>query len=465
MAKKNAAKPKGMREVTYNKILDMIKKQIKKWQSSPKESAQEGRIVSIQRYMKQTGLTIDQIEVYASSDVDFLDRKKPRSPPSAEQRSKGLRVGSTSGGKYTIYALYVVPKESAIQKMKNATKKASDPDEILAGELFNWVMSKGQVKKDSPILHDQMFIPIVNNYNRKIKKGIYDETLALKGFENLVSAAWKDYKLAFYLPKTTATLDSATRKLAAKTFLDEFNKNWKGKEPPKITRSSNKAEKDELQEGDYIINRKNEVWIYDLARGEKLGKIGEGKDFEDETVAFHAIKKRQDQDELWTNVWHEHEDGTVEIKQDWLKFLKNEEKRLKKVIKPHDDAVYLTPNESGDNSAWIGYVHENGEVGFSIVQEFTEREGGGYQVTNINIDFQILEDLQDENVSRVIKELSDTDPAKWLETDVERRAYLLASGNPMGPEEYASQESMEYKTLAKALKEEGLTKFKDELGF
>jgi hypothetical protein len=354
-------------------------------------------------------------------------------------------------------------KSKQITKKNKATaKKASDPDEILAGELYNWVMSKGQVKKDSPMLYDQMFIPIMNNYNRKIKKGTYDKDLALKGFENLVSASWKDYKLAFYSAKTTAKLDGATRKFAAKMFLDEFNKNWKGKEPPKITRSSNKAEKDELQEGDYIINRKNEVWIYDLARGEKLGKIGEGKDFEDETVAFHAIKKRQDQDELWTNVWHEHADGTVDIEQDWLKFLKNEEKRLKKVIKPHDDEVYLTPNESGDDSAWISYVHENGDVGFVIIQEIPQ--GAGYDVSDCDIDFGILEDLQDENVSRVIKEL-DMDPAKWLETDVERRAYLLASGNPMGPEEYASTETRQYKTLAKALKEEGLTKFKDELGF
>lgn len=113
---------------------------------------------------------------------------------------------------------------------KKAGKRAAPvADKALASELYEWV------RNNQPLY--RMFIANVDNLNRKIKKGVYDPALALKAMENVILASWQDYKAKFYKKGTTARLDAATRRSAASELLDDYDKEWKGKEPPKRGRA------------------------------------------------------------------------------------------------------------------------------------------------------------------------------------------------------------------------------------
>ena len=108
---------------------------------------------------------------------------------------------------------------------ENEAKPKAEADKIAAVELFNHIMNPG-----TTIYKRFMFF--VMNYNKKVKKGIFDETLAVKGFINIASAGWSSYKKEFYKPGSTATLDMATKQAIAKLLLKEYNANWKGKPLP-----------------------------------------------------------------------------------------------------------------------------------------------------------------------------------------------------------------------------------------
>jgi hypothetical protein len=115
---------------------------------------------------------------------------------------------------------------------KHMGKKQAEADEIAAVELFNHIMNPG-----TPLHERFKFFVIM--YNKKVKKGIFDETLAVKGFINLVNAGWSSYKKEYYEPGSKATLDMATKQVIAKLLLKEYNANWKGKPLP----GQNKANK------------------------------------------------------------------------------------------------------------------------------------------------------------------------------------------------------------------------------
>ena len=113
-------------------------------------------------------------------------------------------------------------------------KKQAEADEIAAVEIYNHIMNPG-----TPLYERFKFFVIM--YNKKVKKGIFDEKLAVKGFLNLVNAGWSSYKKEYYEPESKATLDMATKQVMAKLLLKEYNANWKGKPVPGQKGKANEA--------------------------------------------------------------------------------------------------------------------------------------------------------------------------------------------------------------------------------
>ena len=135
---------------------------------------------------------------------------------------------------------------------------------------------------------------------------------------------------------------------------------------------------------------------------------------------------------------------------------------------PHGMQLYMDANETGDGGAYIGEVTENGDVRFTVIEKFTpEITGTGLkvQVSEIEVLHEDATDLTNYNVQQVISQIAGMDKTKWLALDPERRAYLLASGNPFGLEQYWQNDPREYPSVSKTLKEEGLLDYKDDLGF
>jgi hypothetical protein len=71
---------------------------------------------------------------------------------------------------------------------KSTMKEANDPHMVTELYLF--------ITNDSN-LNRQMIQSLIKNYRKKLSKGSYDETLAIKGFMNVVNAGIKAYAKEF----------------------------------------------------------------------------------------------------------------------------------------------------------------------------------------------------------------------------------------------------------------------------
>jgi len=329
-----------------------------------------------------------------------------------------------------------------------ANNKA-EVDRALAGVIYNWIHN------DQPLHKKFLFFAMI--LNKKVKKGIFDETLAVRGFMNVVDAAILDYNKQPEAEPTGVKLNPPTKQAVAKMLLDDFNTEHKGKMP--------KKNKVAIAKG----GRKGGKSPYDLTPEELKAKGISPEEYIpafDMCLRFLETKrgKKGTNVDLCTRILDAQKPG-----EKFSKTLIRIRANKASATGPHSMQLYLTANETGDDSAWIGEVTEDGDVRFTIIQEMppsvTETGKPEYEVSEIEVEASVATDLEDENVEQVISELSDMDNAKWLALDPERRAYLLASGNPFGPEQYMSNDLRRYKRLSAALSEEGLLDYKDELGF
>jgi hypothetical protein len=92
-------------------------------------------------------------------------------------------------------------------------------DVQLAKAAYKWFIETGGKKG---LLYSNWFMPLAKNYDKKRKKGRYDEKLALKGFRELAAGILKEYKVKV-LKKPEARMIFATKQALGKLLLDYYN--------------------------------------------------------------------------------------------------------------------------------------------------------------------------------------------------------------------------------------------------
>jgi hypothetical protein len=339
-------------------------------------------------------------------------------------------------------------EEEGQEVNQNMANNKAEVDHALADVIYNWIQN------DQPLHKKFLFFTMI--LNKKVKKGIFDEKLAVKGFMNVVDAAILDYNKQPEAEPTGVKLNPSTKQAVAKMLLDDFNTEHKGKMP--------KKNKVAIAKG----VRKGGKSPYDLTPEQLKDKGINPEDYKEAgevCMAFLNVTRgrKADNVDICTKILDAQLPG-----EKFSKTLKRIQGNKASATGPHNMRLYLDATQTGDDSAWIGEVTEDGDVRFTIIQEIPERiteKATEYEVSEIEVESSVATDLEDQNVKQVISELSDMDNAKWLALDPERRAYLLASGNPFGPEQYMSNDLRRYKRLSAALSEEGLLDYKDELGF
>jgi len=93
---------------------------------------------------------------------------------------------------------------------KSTMKEANDPHMVT--ELYLYITNDAN-------LHRQMIQPLIKNYRRKLQKQSYDETLAIKGFVNVVNAGIKSYAKDFSVGERLKVSKADRQEVAKKLSL------------------------------------------------------------------------------------------------------------------------------------------------------------------------------------------------------------------------------------------------------
>ena len=93
---------------------------------------------------------------------------------------------------------------------KESVNEANDPHMVT--ELYLYITNDAN-------LHRQMIQPLIKNYRRKLQKQSYDETLAIKGFVNVVNAGIKSYAKDFSVGERLKVSKADRQEVAKKLSL------------------------------------------------------------------------------------------------------------------------------------------------------------------------------------------------------------------------------------------------------
>ena len=150
----------------------------------------------------------EEVEPVDEKEITYLDKKRNKrhsardmrrapdgSPTDGYYKKKGgkfaHRSTSRTADKYTAKGRRrsVNPKYGDLQRAYESVE-LSEADKVMINELFLFITNDAQ-------LYRQRITPLIKNYQRKMKKGIFDQDMAVKGFLYAVNDGIKKYNKEF----------------------------------------------------------------------------------------------------------------------------------------------------------------------------------------------------------------------------------------------------------------------------
>ena len=148
--------------------------------------------------------TTESEEKIDEKETTYLDKKRNKRNPARDMRK--APDGSPTDGyyakgdgshaprkpsKYTAQGRRrsVNPKYGDLQRAHESVE-LSEADKVMINELFLFITNDAQ-------LYRQRITPLIKNYQRKMKKGIFDQEMAVKGFLYAVNDGIKKYNKEF----------------------------------------------------------------------------------------------------------------------------------------------------------------------------------------------------------------------------------------------------------------------------